>query len=111
MIYLVKSECRNGTYFKVGFTHNILKRLIPYFTHNPNVVLLETIKTYHKTKQNLETTIHSEILAKGYTFKVAPNGTVTEWFFVPMKKEQEFAVQGLSQFQCCKNRQINRVRV
>ena len=50
MIYLVKTEVREGTFFKVGYTTNLAKRLIPYFTHNPNIELLEIIKTYKKTK-------------------------------------------------------------
>lgn len=106
MIYLVKSEVRNGTFFKVGYTTNLVKRLIPYFTHNPNAELLETIKTYKKTKCNLETEIHEEITKMGYTFKVAKNGTVTEWFFVPKEKEKDFEEKGLSQFKACKDRVI-----
>ena len=106
MVYFIKSVSRDGTYFKVGYTHNLMQRLIPYFTHNPNVELLETIKTYHKTKQNLETEIHKEIVAMGYNFKIAKNGTVTEWFFVPKDKEKEFENNGLAQFKACKNRII-----
>ena len=70
MIYLVKTEVREGTFFKVGYTSNLAKRLIPYFTHNPNIELLETIKTYKKTKYNLETEIHEEIVKMGYNFKL-----------------------------------------
>lgn len=110
MVYLIKSEGRDGSYFKVGFTYNIVKRLIPYFTHNPNVELLEVIETYHKTKRQLETDIHSEILSKGYVFQVAPNGTITEWFFIPRSEEKDFETKGLSQFKACKNRLINRVK-
>lgn len=108
MIYLVKTEVREGTYFKVGYTRNLVQRLIPYFTHNPNVQLLETIRTYKKTKHNLESEIHEEILKMGYTFKVAKNGTITEWFFVPKEKEKEFEKNGLSQFKACKSRVINK---
>ena len=106
MIYLMKSEAREGTYFKVGYTTNLVKRLIPYFTHNPNVQLLETIVTYKKTKCTLESEIHKEILDRGYTFKVAKNGTITEWFFVPKADEKEFEEQGLAQFKACRNRMI-----
>jgi hypothetical protein len=109
MIYLVKSENRQGTYYKVGYTSNLVNRLIPYFTHNPSVELLETIKTYRKTNRELEVAIHSEIIEMGYTFKVAKNGSETEWFFVPMDKEKEFQLKGLAQFMACKNRVINRV--
>ena len=108
MIYLVKTEVREGTYFKVGYTANLVKRLVPYFTHNPAFELLEVVKTYKKTKHTLETEIHNEILAKGYQFKVAKNGTLTEWFFVPKEKEKEFEQAGLAQFKACKNRVINK---
>ena len=108
MIYLIKTEIRDGTFFKIGYTSNLVKRLIPYFTHNPNIELLETIKTYKKTKCNLETEIHEEIVKMGYTFKVAKNGTVTEWFFVSKEKEKEFEEKGLSQFKACKGRVINK---
>lgn len=108
MIYLIKTEVREGTYFKVGYTKNLVQRLVPYFTHNPNVQLLETVRTYKKTKCNLEGEIHEEILKMGYTFKVAKNGTVTEWFFVPKEKEKEFEKNGLSQFKACKGRVINK---
>ena len=106
MIYLIKSTTRDGTYFKVGFTHNLFKRLIPYATHNPNYKLLEIIKTYHKTNRQLEVDIHKEIIAMGYQFKVADNGIITEWFFVPIEKEKDFEKQGLTQFKACKNRKI-----
>lgn len=108
MIYLIKTEVREGTYFKVGYTSNLVKRLIPYFTHNPAVQLLETIETYKKTKHALEIEIHEEILKMGYSFKVAKNGTVTEWFLVPKDKEKEFEKNGLSQFKACKGRVINK---
>ena len=106
MIYLIKSEARNGTYFKIGFTHNLFNRLIPYATHNPNYKLLETIKTYRKTSRQLETEIHTEIIKLGYNFKVADNGITTEWFLVPIEKEKEFEQKGLSQFKACQNRKI-----
>ena len=108
MIYLVKTEVRNGTFFKVGFTANLPQRLVPYITHNPNVELLETVKTYKKTKHNLETEIQEEIKSLGYDFKVK-NGTVTEWFFIPKDKEKEFERLGLGQFKACQNRQIHKV--
>lgn len=106
MIYFAKSRDREGTYFKVGYTTNIVKRLIPYFTHNPSFELLEMVKTYKKTKCNLEKEIHAEILAMGYNFKIAKNGTITEWFFVPKDKEEAFEKNGLRQFKACRNRMI-----
>lgn len=112
MIYLIKQEARTGSYFKVGFTNNIFKRIIPYATHNANVELLEIVETYKKTKMALETEIHSEIITKGYKFqtkKLMGIEISTEWFFVPMDKEQEFEQAGLSQFKSCKNRKIYKV--
>ena len=108
MVYLIKEEIRNGTYFKVGFTHNIAERLKQYYTHNPECKLLETIATYRKTKRQLETEIHAEVKAMGFEFKVAPNGTMTEWFFVPQYCEKEFERKGLKQFKACKGRKICR---
>lgn len=106
MVYLIKEEVRNGTYFKIGFTHNITERLRQYYTHNPECKLLETIDTYRKTKHQLETEIHAEVKAMGFEFKVAPNGTVTEWFFVPQYCEKEFEHKGLKQFKACQGRKI-----
>ena len=105
MIYLLKSQSRNGSWFKVGYTLNLAKRLLPYYTHNPNVELLESIKTYHKTKHKLEIEIQQEIINKGYEFKISNNGK-REWFFVPLEQEQEFENKGLAQFKACKGRKI-----
>ena len=106
MIYLVKSPDRNGTWFKVGFTSNLMMRLTHYYTHNPNFELLETVDTYKKTKHKLETEIHNEISALGFNFKVAKNGTKTEWFFIPKENEEEFERNGLGQFKAVKGRKI-----
>lgn len=112
MVYLIKQEVRTGTYFKVGFTSNLFKRIIPYATHNANIEIIELIETYKKTKMSLETEIHNEIIAMGYEFqtkKLMGIEIKTEWFFVPMNKEQEFEQAGLSQFKACKNRKIYKV--
>ena len=108
MIYLVKTQVRNGTYFKVGYTSNLLKRIVPYLTHNPAFELLETVDTYNKTKRQLETEIHTEIEKMGYQFKTTILNIKTEWFFVPMDKEVEFEQNGLKQFKACRNRKINK---
>ena len=110
MIYLVKSEARNGTFFKVGFTSNLDNRMKCYSTHNPNIKLVETVVTYKKTKHNLETEVHNEIAKMGYTFHIVEiNDILTEWFFVPIEKEKEFEEKGLAQFSACKNRVICKV--
>ena len=106
MIYFVKSTDRNGTWFKVGYTTNLVNRLVPYFTHNPCFDIIETVKTQKKKKMALEKAIHNEIHALGYDFKVAKNGSLTEWFFVPAEKEQEFEAKGLGQFKAMKGRTI-----
>lgn len=107
MIYLVKSEVRNGTFFKVGYTTNLDNRMKGYTTHNPNIQLIETIVTYKKTKHNLETEVHEEIAEMGYKFHtVEINDILTEWFFVPIEKEKEFEEKGLAQFKACKDRII-----
>lgn len=113
MIYLIKQEARKGTYFKVGYTTNLTKRVNPYATHNANAQMLEFIETYQKTKQNLEGAIHKELQKMGYTFVerniMGIQIIETEWFFVPMDKEQEFEQAGLSQFKACKNRKVYKV--
>ena len=109
MIYLLKTQTRSGAYFKVGYTLNLAKRLLPYFTHNPAIEILEVVKTYKKTKLSLEKEIHKEITNLGYSFKVAKNGTLTEWFFVPADKEDEFQKQGLKQFKACQSRKVYKV--
>ena len=108
MIYLIKSEARNGTYFKIGATQNIEKRVAYYATHNPNAKLLEVIATYKKTKFSLEKAIHNELIANGYKF-ITNFEIETEWFFVPIEKEKEFEAAGLSQFTVCKGRKIIKV--
>ena len=106
MIYLIKDEKRNGTYFKVGYTSNLAKRMKQYHTHNADIVLLETIETKAKTKHQLETAIHEELTQMGYTFKLINDGTLTEWFFVDIDHEREFETAGLAQFKSCKGRKI-----
>lgn len=106
MVYLIKSEIRNGTLFKIGFTKNIDVRIQQYYTHNANAKLLETITTYKKTKRDLENELHEELKAMGYKFEQSENGTATEWFFIPIEKEKEFEQNGLAQFKSCKNRKI-----
>jgi hypothetical protein len=108
----MRQEARTGTYFKIGYTSNIFKRVIPYATHNANAELLEIVETYKKTKMTLETEIHNEVIKMGYEFqtkKILGIEIQTEWFFVPMDKEQEFVQAGLSQFKSCKNRKIYKV--
>ena len=106
MVYFVKSTDREGTWYKVGYTTNLVQRLVPYFTHNPCFDIVETAKTQRKTRHALETAIHSEIKAMGYSFKVAKNGSITEWFFVPAEQEKEFEHKGLAQFKAMKGRTI-----
>ena len=105
MVYLLKMEVKNGSYYKVGFASNLAKRLNYYGTHNPCVECIETVQTYKKTKHQLETEIHKEILEQGFKFENAKiNGKKTEWFFVPEGTEIT-----LKQFKCCKNRKVNEV--
>jgi hypothetical protein len=104
-IYFIKSETRNGTYFKVGFTKNWAMRVLPYITHNPAVQFIEYVNVYNKTKRNLEVEIHAEIEKMGYQFKET-KGIKTEWFFVPKNKEKEFEQIGLNNFKACKGRTI-----
>lgn len=40
MVYLIKS----GNYLKIGYSNDVKKRLQNYTTHNPDIVLLDTIE-------------------------------------------------------------------
>lgn len=107
MIYLIKDEKRNGTYFKVGYATNIERRFSTgYWGHNVGMIPLEIIITYSKTKMQLETAIHEEIEAMGYEFITTPDGKTREWFFVPLGEDIEFEHKGLAQFKACKGRKI-----
>lgn len=108
MVYLIRQEIRNGSYFKVGYATN-MSRFKAYATHNANVELLEIIPTYSKTKHNLETLIHNELIALGYEFAINQNNNRKEFFFVSIENEQEFINKGLSQFKACKNRKIIKI--
>ena len=108
-IYLIKQEVRRGTYFKVGFTSNLEKRINNYYGHNAGCIMLECCITYNKTKRELETEIHNEVKAMGFKFAITPDGKQREWFFVPIDQEQKFERKGLSQFKSCKNRKIYKV--
>lgn len=113
MIYLIKTEVRNGSYYKVGYTQNPFQRIQAYYTHNPNVKLLEVVKTYNKTKRQLENEIHAEIQSLGFNFHNANNEdsrTGREWFFVDMEHEKEFEHKGLAQFKACRNRKVYKVQ-
>lgn len=114
MVYLIKSEARNGSYYKIGYTSNMNRRILAYITHNANAQLLETVQTYKCTKHQLEKALHSEIIAKGYEFKTTTIQAFgiairTEWFFVDIAHEAEFEASGLKQFKACKNRSIARL--
>lgn len=104
MVYLIKQEARQGTYYKIGFSKSI-NRFKQYITHNANVQILEMVDTYSKTKHGLEIALHNELKAQGYQF-VSNYGISTEWIFVPIEQEQEFERHGLAQFKACKGRKI-----
>lgn len=108
MIYLLSSAADNGgKWFKVGYTTNLDKRLKNYITDNPSFHLVETIETYRKTKMQLESQLHKEILKKGFQFQIKM-GIETEWFHVPEEQLKEFELLGLRQFKCCQGRKILR---
>lgn len=106
MVYLVKQEARQGTYYKIGFTKSI-SRFKQYITHNANIQILEMVDTYSKTKHGLEIAIHNELKSQGYNF-ISNYGILTEWIFIPIEQEEEFERQGLAQFKACKGRKIIR---
>lgn len=106
MIYLIKSASfnKNKTYYKIGFTNNLINRLKNgYVTHNPSVQLVESIATYKKTKRKLECELHNELKSKGYKFHIGLFQTQTEWFEIDSDIEIS-----LQDFKACKNRKINK---
>ena len=95
MVYMVKS----GNFYKIGYTANFEKRLENYMTHNPNIEVIDTVKTYAKTKRQLEKVLHAEI--KAYGFECHKN---REWFIIPEDRQEEFNNKGLKMFKACQNR-------
>ena len=109
VIYLMASASfnKNEIYFKIGYTSNLLNRLIPYITHNPSAKFLQTVTVYGKTKRQLETAIHNEIEELGLEFKIDErSGIVTEWFAVNVNSQffNDIKMNRLQVFKNCKNR-------
>lgn len=111
-VYLIKSELRNGSLYKVGFTTDLVKRASQYHHYNPTAKMIEFIEVYEKTKHQIESAIHKEILEMGYRFvdmDTNDRRTGLEWFYVSIEQEEEFERKGLAQFKTCKNRKIYKV--
>lgn len=109
VIYLVKSASfnKNEVFYKVGYTSNLFKRLIPYMVHNPSFQLIQTATVYKKTKRGLENEIHKEIENLGFKFhKHQFFGMKTEWFAVNTNSKfyENIKMNGLQVFKSCKNR-------
>ena len=64
MLYLIKSS----TYLKIGYAHNIEKRMKQYATHNPDFILLDTAEGSLRDEENLHA------ILKPYWIK-------NEWFY------------------------------
>lgn len=99
MVYMIRQEIRNGSLFKVGFSANFEQRQKAYAGYIPTYEIVDTVRTYTKTKRFLEKAIHKEI--KQYGFEFVNN---TEWFFVPLELENDVIAEGLKMFKACKNR-------
>ena len=99
MVYMIRQEVRNGSLFKVGFSANFEQRKQAYTGYVPTFEIIDTVKTYAKTKRHLEKMIHSEIREYGFEFVNS-----TEWFFVPIELENDVKTAGLKLFKACKNR-------
>ena len=88
---------------KIGYTsRRLAERLRQYATHNPNIVLLEWVQVYRKTKRTLETALHSELKDLGYDF-VNTQGIRTEWIALPNKCSVSLATLA-----ACKGRKVHR---
>ena len=108
-VYLIKSEQRDGSLYKVGYTADLVKRAGQYHHYIPFAKMLEFIEVYGKTKHKVETAIHREIVQMGYKFigmDEDDKRTGLEWFFVDIEHEKEFQAKGLAQFKACKGRKI-----
>ena len=99
---MIRQEIRNGSLFKVGFSANFEQRQQAYAGYIPTYEIIDTVKTYAKTKRHLEKVIHAEIRAYGFEFI---NGT--EWFYVPIDLENEVIEKGLKLFKACENRKTS----
>lgn len=103
MIYLMQS----GTFFKVGFTSNLEKRIKAYATHNPQAKLLAYAITYAPTKRALESEIHKELKNMGFQFhKSALTQTESEWFEPNEDFRKVLETQKLKAFKACRNRKM-----
>lgn len=102
MIYMIRQEIRNGSLFKVGYTTDFEKRQQAYIGYIPTYEVIDTVKTYAKTKRRLEKAIHKEIRAYGFEFI-----NNTEWFYVPIDLENEVIGKGLKLFKACENRKTS----
>jgi hypothetical protein len=91
-------------YLKYGYARN-LHRLKAYYTHNPAIVLVQTVTVYKKTRHRLERRIHRELEDRGLQRKQAEDGTITEWFVVPLTRASEF-IGGFSTLKTCKGRKV-----
>ena len=103
MVYMIRQEVRNGSLFKVGFSANFEKRQAVYTSYIPTYELIDTVRTYAKTKRQLEKAIRNEI--RTYGFKFVNN---TEWFFVPIELESVITAKGLKMFKACENRKTSK---
>lgn len=102
MVYMIRQEIRNGSLFKVGFSANFEQRQQAYAGYVPTFEVIDTVKTYAKTKRHLEKMIHKEIRAYGFEFVNS-----TEWFFVPIELENDVKTAGLKMFKACENRKTS----
>lgn len=100
---MICQEVRNGSLFKVGFSANFEQRQQAYAGYIPTYKVIDTVKTYAKTKRQLEKAIHKEI--RSYGFEFINN---TEWFFVPMELEEIVKSEGLKMFKACENRKTQK---
>ena len=102
MVYMIRQEIRNGSLFKVGFSANFEQRKQAYIGYVPTFEVVDTVRTYAKTKRLLEKMIHNEIREYGFEFVNS-----TEWFFVPIDLENEIISKGLKLFKACENRKTS----
>lgn len=110
MIYLLIDYKRDYAAVKIGYTANILTRFMQYDCHNSDVICVDTMQTYRKTKHSLELAVNAEMARRGYArMRGQLTGKVTEWYKIDYTDAflSQLETQGLQVFAACNGRKSN----
>ena len=91
MLYMVMDSRGKDTLIKVGYTHNLKRRMASYQTHNPLVKLVATLDydTDLLTEEFEEQACHLELAEMGYR-----RISGTEWFVIPKGEKKKWRKDG-----------------